>query len=353
MPHDSAPAMYQIRLEALPKGELATLRQRIVVWAEERGASMPQVPEDSQILYLKGLKEDAASDLRAWQGVLDVSSEGDKDFSASQLLPGVVSVGAAEFGGGAVSCIAGPCAVEDYDSLLELAQGLAASGATGLRGGAFKPRTSPYKFQGLGQPGLEMLSAVGKETGLAVVTEVLDARDLDLVAEHAQILQIGSRNMQNTPLLKEVGRVGMPVLLKRGMSATLEEFLYAAEYVALGGASGILLCERGLRHFDDAVRNLLDLSAVPALKARTGLPVIVDPSHGTGVARYVPDMMLAASAAGADGFLVEVHPDPQASWSDADQALPLDTFTATMPRVAKVLEACERGLHGFSHSPKI
>jgi len=345
--------MYQIRLETLPEGELVTLRQRIAVWAEERGGFVPDSGENAQILYLKGLSDDSAKDLQAWKGIVDVCSEGDQGFRASEVLPEMVQAAGARFGAGSVSCIAGPCAVEDHDSLLALAEGLAASGATGLRGGAFKPRTSPYSFQGLGQPGLEMLSAVGKTTGLAVVTEVLDPRDLDLVAQHAQVLQIGSRNMQNTPLLKEVGRVGLPVLLKRGMSATLEEFLYAAEYVALGGASGILLCERGLRHFDPAVRNLLDLSAVPALKARTGLPVVVDPSHGTGVARYVPDMMLAASAAGADGFLVEVHPNPEASWSDADQALPLATFRDTMPRVAKVLEACDRSLQGFSHSPKI
>lgn len=345
--------MYQIRLETLPKGELAALRQRIAVWAEERGAFLPDSEVDPQILYLKGLSNESAADLRAWQGILDVCRESEKEFRASQLLPSSLTAGAAQFGGGAASCIAGPCAVEDHDSLLALAQGLAAAGATGIRGGAFKPRTSPYSFQGLGEPGLEILSAVGHATGLAVVTEVMDARDLEVVAQHAQVLQIGSRNMQNTPLLKEVGRAGLPVLLKRGMSATLEEFLYAAEYVALGGAPGILLCERGLRHFDPAVRNLLDLSAVPALKARTGLPVLVDPSHGTGVARYVPDMMLAASAAGADGFLVEVHPDPQASWSDADQALPLDTFRDTMPRVAKVLEACGRSLHVSSHSPKI
>jgi len=345
--------MYQIRLQSLPLEERSTLRQRLAVWAEERGGSLVNASIDSEVLYLKGVADDAVRLLKAWNGIQSVVAEKDSAHESLIPLPSFVEVKAARFGGGRASCIAGPCSVEDYDSLLALAEQMVAAGATGLRGGAFKPRTSPHGFQGLGEPGLEMLSAVGKATGLAVVTEVLDLRDLDLVAQHADVLQIGSRNMTHAPLLQEVGRAGLPILLKRGMSATLEEFLFAAEYVALGGAPSILLCERGLRHFDPAVRNVLDLAAVPALKQRTGLPVLVDPSHGTGVAQLVPDMMLAAAAAGADGFLVEVHPNPSASWSDADQALPLDVFSATLPRVAHVLEACERKLHGFSTSPKI
>lgn len=345
--------MHQIRLETQSDSDRQTLRQRLAVWAEERGGRLVLSDESAEVLYLKGIQEDHAEDLKTWQGILDVCPEQEASFQASGCLPQEVVVGPAQFGGGKASCLAGPCSVEDYDSLLSLAQGLAAAGAGGLRGGAFKPRTSPYRFQGLGRPGLEILSAVGAETGLPVVTEVLDPRDLDVVAEHAQILQIGSRNMTHAPLLQEVGRAGLPVLLKRGMSATLEEFLFAAEYVALGGAPSILLCERGLRHFDPAVRNLLDLSAVPALKARTGLPVVVDPSHGTGVATLVPDMLAAAAAAGADGFLVEVHADPAASWSDADQALPLDTFNQALPRVAQVLEACGRTLQGSVPVPKV
>ena len=255
-----------------------------------------------------------------------------------------VELGPAVFGGERAAFIAGPCAVEDEDTLLALALKLRAAGASALRGGAFKPRTSPYGFQGLGRRGLEMLSAVSRETGLPVVTEVLDARDLDLVAEHAQMLQIGSRNMHNSALLQAVGRAGLPVLLKRGMSATLDEFLFAAEYVAVGGCERILLCERGLRHFDPAVRNLLDLSAVPSLQARTGLPVIVDPSHGTGRSSLVPPMVRAAAAAGADGFLVEVHGRPQESWSDAGQALDTRTFADLVPQVDAVLQACGRSL---------
>lgn len=345
--------MHQIRLETSSVDQHQALRQRLAVWAEERGGSLVVAGDASEVIYMKGIKEDQAEDLKAWLGILDVCAEQSHAFQASSCLPTSIQVGRARFGGAFASCLAGPCSVEDFDSLLALAKGLVAAGATGLRGGAFKPRTSPYSFQGLGLPGLEILSAVGAETGLPVVTEVLDPRDLEDVAEHAQILQIGSRNMANTPLLKEVGRAGLPVLLKRGMSATLEEFLFAAEYVALGGAPGILLCERGLRHFDPAVRNLLDLSAIPALKMRTGLPVVVDPSHGTGVAQMVPSMLCAAAAAGADGFLVEVHADPTASWSDADQALPLDSFTETLPRVAKVLEACGRKLQGCAPTPKV
>jgi len=188
------------------------------------------------------------------------------------------------------------------------------------------------------------LSDVARQTGLAVVTEALDPKDLDAVGEHAHILQIGSRNMMNYALLKEVGQMQRPVLLKRGMSATLSEFLNAAEYLADAGSEQILLCERGLRHFDPAARNLLDLSAIPLLKARTHLPILVDPSHGTGVASVVPAMMHAAAAAGADGFLVEVHLHPEQSISDAGQALSLDTFAQTLSTTALVLEACGRRL---------
>jgi len=256
-----------------------------------------------------------------------------------------VEVGGAVFGGGEVSAIGGPCSVEDEDSLLALARRLRALGASALRGGAFKPRSSPYSFQGLGRRGLEILRRVSERTGLAVVTEVLDPREVEAVAEHADVLQIGSRNMRNYALLREAGGAGKPVLLKRGMSATLREFLLAAEYLAHAGCREILLCERGLRHFDPAVRNLLDLSAVPALKRETHLPVLVDPSHGTGDAALVPAMMAAAAAAGADGFLVEVHPHPAASVSDAAQALDPPAFATALERTAAVLAACGRSLH--------
>ena len=344
--------MFQIRLQQQAATDLAALRTRLQVWAEERGWTTAGSKESDNILYLQGVTSASElSMLAKWEGVEVVLAENAPATAAIERLPQTVQVGSAEFGGGAASFIAGPCSVENYESLLDLAQHLVAAGATALRAGAFKPRTSPYAFQGLGLPGLEILSAVRRETGLPVVTEVLDLRDLDAVADHADILQIGSRNMANSPLLKEVGRAGKPVLLKRGMSATLEEFIFAAEYVALGGAPSVLLCERGLRHFDPAVRNVLDLSAVPALKQKTGLPVIVDPSHGTGRADLVPTMLLAAAAAGADGFLVEVHSNPSAAWSDADQALPLSSFESVVPRVAKVLAACDRELR-VSRSPR-
>jgi len=347
--------VFQIRLKQQAPLEVAALRARLQVWAEERGWSVAGSLENAAILYIKGVKQVSELDsLSSWDGVDAVLAENAPVSAALQFLPQSVQVGAAKFGAGFASFIAGPCSVEDFDSLLHLAEHLVTAGATALRAGAFKPRTSPYAFQGLGVPGLEILSAVSRATGLPVVTEVLDIRDLDDVAAHADVLQVGSRNMSNAPLLKEIGRAGKPVLLKRGMSATLKEFLYAAEYVALGSAPSVLLCERGLRHFDPAVRNLLDLSAVPALKQETGLPVIVDPSHGTGRADLVPSMLLAAAAAGADGFLVEVHTNPSAAWSDADQALPLSAFREVVPRVAKVLAACDRELcYARSSQPKV
>ncbi len=226
--------------------------------------------------------------------------------------------------------MAGPCAVEDRDQLLSAARSVASAGASMLRGGAFKPRTSPDSFQGLGVAGLELLREASRETGLPVVTEVMDPRDVAIVAEHAELLQIGSRSMQNFPLLREVGRSGRPVLLKRGNAATVDELLFAAEYVYREGNEQVILCERGVRGFDPATRNLLDLAAVPVLKARTGAPVVVDPSHATGRAALVPAMARAALAAGADGLLIEVHPNPESARCDADQALRPDEFSALM-----------------------
>lgn len=213
-----------------------------------------------------------------------------------------------------------------------------------LRGGAFKPRTSPYAFQGLGRRGLELLRATADRYGMAVVTEVLDTRDVELVAAHADMLQIGARNMQNVPLLRLAGESGKPVLLKRGLAATVEEWLMAAEYVLLTGNDKVVLCERGVRSFDSATRNLLDLSVVPLLCELTHLPVIVDPSHGTGVARLVEPMALAAIAAGADGLLVEVHPDPANAVSDGHQSLTPDEFGALMGRMSSLAAAVGRRL---------
>ncbi len=254
----------------------------------------------------------------------------------------VVSVRDVAIGGVRVVVIAGPCAVESEEQLLETARAVGAAGASLLRGGAFKPRTSPYSFQGLKATGLELLERARRETKLPVVTEVMDARHLELVAASADMLQIGSRNMQNFTLLEEVGRCRVPVLLKRGMSATLAEYLQAAEYVMKGGNEQVVLCERGIRTFETSTRNTLDLNAIPMLKRHTHLPVVVDPSHGTGHAWMVEPLSCAAIAAGADGLLVEVHRDPAAALSDGQQSLAPVEFAHLMMKVRAVAAAVGR-----------
>jgi 3-deoxy-7-phosphoheptulonate synthase len=256
----------------------------------------------------------------------------------------VVSAGGVDIGGPGVVVIAGPCAVEDEAQLLSTARAVKAAGARVLRGGAYKPRTSPYSFPGLKAEGLRLLALARAETGLPVVTEVMDARHLEQVMACADILQVGSRNMQNYTLLEEVGRCRVPVLLKRGMSATLAEYLLAAEHVMKGGNSQVILCERGIRTFEPSTRNTLDLGAVPMLKHHTHLPVAVDPSHGTGVAWMVRPMACAAIAAGADGLLIEVHDHPARALSDGGQSLSTGEFAALMPGLAAIATAAGRSL---------
>ena len=256
--------------------------------------------------------------------------------------PARVLIGAAEFGGGKVSVIAGPCTVESREQLMEAATAVKEAGAAALRGGAFKPRTSPYDFQGLGEEGLWLLAEAKRETGLPIVTEARDPRHVELVAKLADAIQIGARNMQNYDLLREAGQSGKPVLLKRNFSATVEEWLKAAEYVASSGTLDIILCERGIRTFEPAMRNTLDLSAVHVAKRETYLPVIVDPSHATGDFRAVPPMSLAAIAAGADGLLIEVHPKPVEALCDGPQQLTPRRFARLMDEVRKVAEAVGR-----------
>lgn len=256
----------------------------------------------------------------------------------------IVKVDEVEVGGRRVVVIAGPCAVEDRGMLLHVAKGVKAAGAHLLRGGAFKPRTSPYSFQGLGERGLQYLLDAKRETGLPIVTELMDTREAGLVFEYADLIQIGARNMQNFKLLKEVGAHRKPVLLKRGMSATIKELLLAAEYIMSEGNYNVILCERGIRTFEDATRNTLDLSAVPLLKQLSHLPVIVDPSHGTGKWDLVPSMALAAVAAGADGVMVEVHPKPEEALSDGPQALLPQTFSTMMEGLKRVAEAIGKTL---------
>src|SRR5574342_1219046 len=257
----------------------------------------------------------------------------------------VVDVSGVPVGGRRLAVIAGPCSVESRDMLQEVAKEVQAAGAHLLRGGAFKPRTSPYAFQGLGEEALRYLAAVKRETGLPVVTELMDPRETSMVLEYADVIQVGARNMQNFRLLKELGTHQTPVLLKRGMSSTIRELLMSAEYIMSEGNYKVILCERGIRTFEDATRNTLDLSAVPVLKQLTHLPVIVDPSHGTGKWELVAPMALAAVAAGADGIMVEVHPRPAEALSDGEQSLTFELFEQMMTAITGVHEHV-KDLHG-------
>jgi 3-deoxy-7-phosphoheptulonate synthase len=255
-----------------------------------------------------------------------------------------VRVGDVVVGGRTIVVMAGPCSVESRLQLLDVAAHVKAAGARVLRGGAFKPRTSPYAFQGLELEGLKLLAEARRETGLPVITEVMEPERVDVVAEYSDILQIGARNVQNFSLLRRVAEAGKPVLLKRGMSTTIQEWLLSAEYVLSGGNPNVILCERGIRTFETATRFTLDLNAVPVLKRLTHLPVVVDPSHGTGHWEYVEPMAMAGVAAGADGLLIEVHPRPEEALSDGPQSLKPDRFAALMTRLRKVTRALDRDL---------
>jgi 3-deoxy-7-phosphoheptulonate synthase len=254
----------------------------------------------------------------------------------------LVNIKGTKVGGSEVVIIAGPCAIENQEQLFETASAVQVSGARILRGGAFKPRTSPYKFQGLGEEGLKLIRNICNITGMPFVTEVMDTRQVELIAGYADMLQVGSRNMHNYPLLKEVGMLRKPILLKRGMMATIEEFLLAAEYILNQGNDQVILCERGIRTFETTTRNTLDLSAVPMLKQLTHLPVIVDPSHGTGLRWMVPAMSKAAVAAGADGLIIEVHYQPEKALCDGQQSLSLPEFEQLMKDLKKVAQAVGR-----------
>jgi 3-deoxy-7-phosphoheptulonate synthase len=266
--------------------------------------------------------------------------------ASSELKPerSVIRTRGLEVGGLKVAVIAGPCSVESEEQIVSLAKKLKALGATGLRGGAFKPRTSPYSFQGHKEDGLKMLAAARQETGLAIVTEVMAPEHVGMVAEYADVFQIGARNMQNYQLLQAVGDAGKPVLLKRGMSATMDEFLLAAEYILDRGNTNVMLCERGIRTYEDHTRFTLPLASVPYLHEKSHLPVVVDPSHGTGKARLVPAMAKAAVAAGADGLIVEVHEDPENAASDGSQTITPATFSQMMAMCRRVAEAVDRAM---------
>lgn len=297
-----------------------------------------------------------------------VGNDGKVDSSRLESLPGVLQVihvtqpykqvsrewrpestiieleNGTRIGGAEVVMMAGPCSVESEEQILRIAHRLKAAGATILRGGAFKPRTSPYSWQGLGVEGLKLLARAREETGLAIVTEALEPEMVDVVAEHADIIQIGARNMQNFPLLRRAGRTGKPVLLKRGLSATIKELLLSAEYILAEGNDQVILCERGVRGFDNHTRNLLDLTAIPVVHALSHLPIIADPSHGTGIRAKVIPMARAAVAAGADGLMIEVHPDPDHALSDGAQSLYPDQFEELVAQVEPIANAIGRTL---------
>lgn len=245
----------------------------------------------------------------------------------------VVKVKKAAFGRGNFAVIAGPCSVESEKQIIQAAEGVKASGARMLRGGAYKPRTSPYSFQGLEEKGLKLLAKARKETGLPFVTEVVNTETAALVAEYADMIQIGARNVQNFALLKKVGSLAKPILLKRGMSTTIQEFLMSAEYVLSEGCKDVVLCERGIRTFETATRNTLDISAVPVIRELSHLPIIIDPSHAAGVRQYIPTLSYAAMAVGADGLIIEVHPNPEKAMCDGPQSLDLREFDAVMARL--------------------
>ncbi len=257
----------------------------------------------------------------------------------------VVSVGEVPLGASEIVIMAGPCAVESEEQIESTAKFVAACGARILRGGAFKPRTSPYTFQGLGPDGLRLLREAADANGLAVVTEVMTLDQIDLVSGYADILQVGARNMQNYPLLTSLGKCGKPVLLKRGLSATIQELLMSAEYILSAGNPNVILCERGIRTFETATRNTLDISAVPVVKNLSHLPIVVDPSHGVGDRRFVASMARAAVAAGADGIMVEVHPDPNSALSDGPQSLNLEEFAALANRCRIIATTIGRRIH--------
>lgn len=259
-------------------------------------------------------------------------------------VPTIVQVGDVRIGDNQIVVMAGPCAIENEESYIETAQKVKEAGAKILRGGAFKPRTSPYAFQGLEEDGLKIMAAAREATGLKLVTEVVDTRDVDLVAYYADIIQIGARNMQNFRLLKEVGMSKKPVLLKRGLSATIEEWLMAAEYIIAEGNSSIILCERGIRTYETATRNTIDLSAIPVVKELSHLPIVVDPSHATGTWKYVGALSKGSVATGADGLIIEVHPEPNSALCDGAQSLRPSKFSQLMSELAPVAQAVGRSL---------
>jgi len=322
----------------------------LVDWIKELGLDVHvSRGENSTVLGLVGDTSRVDIDLinsldivEQVQRVQEPYKNADRKFQPKDTI---VNVAGHKVGGNIFQVIAGPCSVESEEQIITVANAVKKSGATMLRGGAFKPRTSPYAFQGLKNKGLELLLKAKKETGLPIVTELLNINDIDLFSE-VDVIQIGARNMQNFELLKEVGKTGKPILLKRGLANTLQELLMSAEYIMAEGNNQVILCERGIRTFETMTRNTLDLSAVPALKEKTHLPIIIDPSHSTGTAKFVPSMSLASVGAGADGLIIEVHNNPKKAWCDGAQSLNLEQFDSLMIKIKKMLSIVDKVYDG-------
>ncbi len=320
-------------------------QEQLTRWLEEMGVRVHVAVGDYQIvLGLIGNTDNIDADLVESLDIVDSVKRVSESFKTCNRKfhpeDTVVQVGDVKIGGGHFAMMAGPCSVETEDQIVEIARAVKAAGASLLRGGAFKPRTSPYDFQGLREKGLELLKIARRETGLPIVTEIMSVTDLPLF-EDVDVLQVGARNMQNFDLLKELGKTQKPILLKRGLANTLKELLMSAEYIMANGNEQVMLCERGIRTYSDYTRNTLDLAAIPMLRELTHLPLIVDPSHATGIARLVPPMALAAAACGADGLIIEVHNDPLHALCDGAQSLKPEEFAALAKKVQKVREAAK------------
>lgn len=331
---------------ALKPGVTQESREQLMDWLQNLGLHIHVSEGEYQtILGLVGDTTKVDMDLVASLDIVDSVKRVTEPFKCCNRKfhpeDTVVEVGDVKIGGGNFCVMAGPCSVESEEQIVAVAKAVKASGANMLRGGAFKPRTSPYDFAGLKAEGLELLKIARQETGLPIVTEIMSVVDLPLF-EDVDVLQVGARNMQNFDLLKEVGRMSKPVLLKRGLANSYEEWIMSAEYIMAGGNENVILCERGIRTFERATRNTLDLSAVPVIKEKTHLPIIVDPSHATGDYKYIESMALAAVAAGADGLEIEVHNDPPHAWSDGAQCLKPDKFADVIAKCRKVAAAIGR-----------
>jgi 3-deoxy-7-phosphoheptulonate synthase len=322
----------------------------VTLRAESLGLETHLVQEGKRTLInllgdLRGLQLEAFSGLPGIETIMSINQPyrlASKDFHPGRSTVNVKDI---KVGGGEVVVIAGPCSVESRDQLLKIAHQVKEAGAQMLRGGAFKPRTSPYSFQGLGEDGLKLLAEARRETGLLIVTEVMALEQIPLVSRYADVLQIGARNMQNYPLLFAVGETNLPILLKRGMMCTIQELLMSAEYILSRGNTNVILCERGIRTFETATRNTFDINAIPMLKELSHLPVIADPSHATGISSLVNAVSKGAVAAGADGLIIEVHHDPDNALSDGYQSITPDEFKTLMKEINRVAEAVGRSTH--------